>query len=259
MNYSIVMPAYNEEDKITSTLTQVVNFMRNFTDSFEVLIVNDGSADTTAAKVLEYCKDNPEVTLIDNPHKGKGYAVWTGMMKAEGDLIYMADVDLSAPIEDLKKFSNWALEHDFDIVIGSREGFGAKRVGEPWYRHVMGRGFNLFVQIFALRGISDSQCGFKLFTKKAAKDIFGRMQIYGSNTKNVKGTYFGAWDVEVLYLARKFGYKIKQIPVTWVYVKSKKFNPISNSVKMALDVLKIRLNDIRGKYKTANPTSILPE
>ncbi len=259
MNYSIVMPAYNEEDKITSTLTQVVNFMRNFTDSFEVLIVNDGSADTTAAKVLEYCKDNPEVTLIDNPHKGKGYAVWTGMMKAEGDLIYMADVDLSAPIEDLKKFSNWALEHDFDIVIGSREGFGAKRVGEPWYRHVMGRGFNLFVQIFALRGISDSQCGFKLFTKKAAKDIFGRMQIYGANTKNVKGTYFGAWDVEVLYLARKFGYKIKQIPVTWVYVKSKKFNPISNSVKMALDVLKIRLNDIRGKYKTANPTSILPE
>jgi len=259
MNYSIVVPAYNEEDKITSTLTQIVNFMRNFTESFEVLIVNDGSPDNTASKVLEYSKDNPEVVLIDNPHKGKGYAVWTGVMKAQGELIYMADADLSAPIEDIKKFSNWALEHDFDVVIGSREGIGSKRVGEPFYRHVMGRVFNIFVQIMALHGINDSQCGFKLFTKKAAKDIFGRMLIYGVNTKNVKGTYFGAWDVEVLYLARKLGYKIKQIPVTWVYVKSKKFNPISNSVRMALDVLKIRINDIRGKYKTANPTSVLPE
>jgi len=259
MNYSIVVPAYNEEDKITSTLTQIVNFMRNFTESFEVLIVNDGSSDNTASKVLEYSKDNPEVVLIDNPHKGKGYAVWTGVMKARGELIYMADADLSAPIEDIKKFSNWVLEHGFDVVIGSREGIGAKRVGEPFYRHVMGRVFNILVQAVAVPGISDSQCGFKMFTKKAAKDIFGRMQVYGANTKNVKGTYFGAWDVEVLYLARKLGYKIKQIPVTWVYVKSKKFNPVSNSAKMAFDVLKIRLNGIRGKYKTANSTSALPE
>lgn len=259
MNYSIVVPAYNEEDKITSTLTQIVNFMRSFTESFEVLIVNDGSSDGTASKVLDYSKDNPEVVLIDNPHKGKGYAVWTGMMKAQGDLIYMADADLSAPIEDIKKFSNWVLEHGFDVVIGSREGIGAKRVGEPFYRHVMGRVFNIFVQIMAVPGINDSQCGFKLFTKRAAKDIFGKMLVYGANTKDVKGTYFGAWDVEVLYLARKMGYKIKQIPVTWVYVKSKKFNPISNSVKMAIDVLKIRLNSIRGKYKTANTTSVLPE
>lgn len=259
MNYSIVVPAYNEEDKITSTLTQIVNFMRNFSESFEVLIVNDGSLDTTASKVLEYSKDNPEVVLVDNPHRGKGYAVWTGIMKAQGELIYMADADLSAPIEDIKKFSNWATEHDFDVVIGSREGIGASRVGEPFYRHFMGRIFNYFVQIIAVPGISDSQCGFKLFTKKAAKDIFGRMLVYGANTKDIKSTYLGAWDVEVLYLARKLGYKIKQIPVTWVYVKPKKFNPISNSVKMAFDVLKIKLNGIRGKYKTANPTSVLPE
>jgi dolichyl-phosphate beta-glucosyltransferase len=259
MKYSIVIPAYNEEDKITSTLTQVVNFMRNFTDSFEVLIVNDGSADKTASKVLDYSKDNSEVTLIDNPHKGKGFAVWTGMLKAQGELIYMADADLSAPIEDLKKFSVWSLEQGFDVVIGSREGFGAKRVGEPWYRHVMGRAFNLFVQVVAVPGISDSQCGFKLFTKKSAKDIFSRMQVYGADTKEIKSTFFGAWDVEVLFLARRLGYKIKQIPVTWVYVKSKKFNIIANSVKMARDVLKIRINDIRGRYKTAHPTSNLPE
>ncbi len=249
IEYSIVIPAYNEEDKITSSLTQVVNFMRGFSTSFEVLVVNDGSKDLTASKVKEYSKDNPEVLLIDNPHKGKGFAVWTGMMKAQGEYIYMADADLSAPIEDLKKFSVWVIDQDFDVVIGSREGVGARRVGEPLYRHIMGRVFNLFVQIIALPGISDSQCGFKLFKKKAAKDIFGRLLIYGSDTKEIDTAYLGAWDVEVLYLAKKLGYTIKQVPVTWVYVKTKRLNPIKDSCKMLLDVLKVRVNDARGKYK----------
>lgn len=257
--YSIVIPAFNEEDKITSTLTQVVNFMRGYCNTFEVIVVNDGSSDTTSEKVALFAKDNPEIVLVDNPHKGKGFAVWTGMMRAEGNLIYMADADLSAPIEDLKKFSVWAVEHDFDIVIGSREGIGAKRIGEPVYRHIMGRAFNYFVQLFAVPGVKDSQCGFKLFKNKAAKEIFGRSAIYGSGTKEIKSAYFGAWDVEVLFIARKLGYKVKQIPVTWVYVKSKRFNPIANSVKMAIDVLKIRLNDIRGKYKAAHVTSISSE
>lgn len=256
IEYSIVVPAYNEEDKITCTLTQIVNFMRGFCESFEVLIVNDGSSDLTASKVKEYSKDNPEVTLIDNPHKGKGYAVWTGITQAKGELIYMADADLSAPIEDLKKFTVWVVEQGFDIVIGSREGFGAKRVGEPLYRHIMGRVFNILVQAVAIPGIKDSQCGFKLFKKKAAKDIFGRMVVYGTNTKETGGAFFGAWDVEVLFLARKLGYKIKQVPVTWIYVKSKKFNPLKNSVKMAFDVLKVRINDLTGKYKIAQDTSI---
>ncbi len=249
MEYSIVIPAYNEEDKITSTLTQVVNFMRNFCGSFEVIVVNDGSSDSTSSKVSEYAKDNPEVLLIDNPHKGKGYAVWTGMMRAEGDLIYMADADLSAPIEDLKKFSVWALEHDFDVVIGSREGIGAKRVGEPFHRHLMGRVFNFLVQIVALPGIQDSQCGFKIFKKQPAKDIFSRLLIYGDSAKESNKPYLGAWDVEVLYLAKKLGYSIKQIPVVWVYVKSKRLSPIRDSIKMAFDVLKVRLNYIGGKYK----------
>lgn len=254
--YSIVIPAYNEEDKITSSLTQVVNFMRGYCQSFEVIVVNDGSSDSTSDKVALFSKDNPEVVLIDNPHKGKGFAVWTGMMKASGELIYMADADLSAPIEDLKKFSIWILEHDFDVVIGSREGVGAKRIGEPAYRHIMGRAFNYFVQLIAIPGINDSQCGFKLFTKKAAKDIFGRSALYGLQTKEIKSAYFGAWDVEVLYIARRLGYRIKQVPVTWVYVKSKRFNPLGNSVKMALDVLKIKFNGIRGKYNSAHLTSI---
>jgi len=251
MDYSIVMPAYNEEDKITSTLTQVVNFMRGFCSSFEVIVVNDGSADDTAQKIEDYASENPEVRLITNSHKGKGFAVWTGMMEAKGDFIYMADADLSAPIEELKKLSVWAKDQNFDIVIGSREGFGARRIGEPFYRHVMGRFFNFLVQIVALPGINDSQCGFKLFKNNAAKDIFNRLLVYGEEAKEIDTTYFGAWDVEVLYLAKKLGYTIKQVPVTWTYVKSKRFNPIRDAIKMARDVFKVRLNDLGGRYGTA--------
>ncbi|MFZ2664280.1 MAG: glycosyltransferase, partial [Patescibacteria group bacterium] len=124
IEYSVVIPAYNEEDKVTSSLTQVVNFMRGFCNSFEVLVINDGSKDITADKVEEYIKENPEVRLINNPHRGKGYAVWTGMQEAKGELIYMADMDLSAPIEELKKLSVWIKDQGFDIVIASREGIG---------------------------------------------------------------------------------------------------------------------------------------
>ncbi|NMB91454.1 glycosyltransferase family 2 protein [candidate division WWE3 bacterium] len=251
IEYSIVIPAYNEEDKVTSSLTQVVNFMRSFCSSFEVLVVNDGSRDTTADKVGEYVRENPEVKLINNPHRGKGYAVWTGMQEAKGKLVYMADMDLSAPIEELRKLSIWIKDQDFDIVIASREGVGARRIGEPFYRHLMGRVFNVLVQLIALPGITDSQCGFKLFKGDVAKDIFGRLDIYGKKAVDIDKAYLGAWDVEVLYLARKLGYTIKQVPVTWTFVKTKRLSPVKDSLKMALDVLKIRINDLKGKYKSA--------
>ncbi|MFC1700092.1 dolichyl-phosphate beta-glucosyltransferase [Patescibacteria group bacterium] len=251
MEYSIVTPAYNEEDKITATLTQAVGFMRGFSDSFEVIIVNDGSKDSTEEKVKAYSKDNPEVKLLSIPHKGKGVAVSAGIMAAEGKYIYMADADLSAPINELKKLSVWMIDQDYDIVIASREGVGAKRVGEPFYRHIMGRVFNIMIQILVLPGISDTQCGFKLFKNKVAKDVFGKLKIYNIEGKELQDAYLGAWDVEVLYLARKMGYTIKQVPVTWTYVKTTRLKPLKDSAKMALDVLKIRLNDLKGKYKTA--------
>jgi glycosyltransferase involved in cell wall biosynthesis len=254
IEYSIVIPAYNEADKISSTITQVLSFMRGYCESFELLVVNDGSEDSTAQVVSDMAKENEELQLIDNPHKGKGFTVWTGMMKAQGEYIYMADADLSTPIAELKKLSVWSKDQDFDIVIASREGTGSERVGEPVYRHVMGRVFNLWVQLIALPGIQDSQCGFKLFKKKAAKDIFSRLQIYGSESKQIKGAYFGAWDVEVLYLARKLGYNIKQVPVTWVHVKTTRINPIKDSFKMAIDVMKVRINDAKGKYNSAQTT-----
>ena len=247
--FSIIIPVYNESDKIIPTLTQVMIFMKNFSDSFEVIVVDDGSEDNTVVLVENYSQEHPEIKLIKNRHKGKGPTVWSGMAKAEGRYIYMADADLSTPIDELKLLFNWLMEHDFDIVIASREGIGANRVNEPYYRHLMGRLFNYVVQLIALPGIKDSQCGFKLFRKKAAKDIFKRLAIYGRESKELKKGYMGAFDVEVLFLARKLGYKIKEVSVTWTYVKTSRLNPLSDSIKMVSDVLKVRINDLRGLYK----------
>ena len=247
--FSIVIPAYNEADKIIPSLTQALSFMKNFCESFEIIIVDDGSEDKTVELVKEYGKEHREIKLIENPHKGKGPAVWTGMMAAKGNYIYMADADFSTPIEELKKFYNWVDEHDYDIVIASREGIGSHRVNEPFYRHFMGRVFNFYVQTLALPGIKDSQCGFKLFKSKAAKDVFSRLHVYGEQAEETSVGYMGAFDVEVLYLAKKLGYKIKEIPTTWTYVKTSRLNPLRDSIKMSIDVLKIKINDLRGIYK----------
>ena len=248
MDYSIVIPAYNEANKITATLTAVTTFMRSFAPSFNVIVSDDGSKDNTADLVDAFAASNPEVKLLRNAHKGKGYAVYSGVDAADGDLIYVADADLSAPISELKKLSVWVKDQGFDVVIASREGTGARRVDEPMYRHVMGRVFNFWVRTIALPGINDSQCGFKLFNKTAAKEIFKRLKIYGQEAKVLDKAYLGAFDVEVLYLARKLQYKIKEVPVVWTYVKTTRLNPLQDSMKMAMDVLKVRLNDIKGLY-----------
>lgn len=247
--FSVVIPAYNESDKITSTLTQVVGFMPTFTESYEVLVVDDGSSDNTADLVEAYSKEHPEIRVIRNPHKGKGPSIWTGVMESSGKYIYLADADLAAPISEIKKFSVWIKEHDFDLVIASREGLGAKRVGEPFYRHIMGRVFNFIVQVILLPGMKDTQCGFKLFKSNVAKDIFERLTIYGPEAKERKKPYLGAFDVEVLFLAKKLGYKIKQVPIVWTYVKTTRLNPLSDSFNMARDVVKVRINYLKGVYK----------
>ncbi len=247
--YSIVIPAYNEADKITSTLTKVDTYMSGFADGYEILVVDDGSTDNTAQKVNDFIIDHPQTKIIMNSHKGKGVAVWTGVMRSDAKYIYLCDADLSTPITELKKLSVWITDHNFDIVIASREGIGAQRIGEPFYRHLMGRVFNLLTQFIAVKGIKDTQCGFKLFTTDKAKKIFGNLKVYNPKNEVLKNAYMGAFDVEVLVIANKLGYKVKEVPVVWKYVNTTRLSPITDSIKMILDVLKIKLNDMRGLYK----------
>ena len=246
--YSIVVPAYNESDKITATLTQITSFMNTFSQSYEVIVVDDGSVDSTVQKVSEYVADNPNVLLVKNPHKGKGVAITTGVAKADGQYIYLCDADLSAPISELKKLSVWLKDNDFDIVIASREGHGAQRINEPIYRHIMGRVFNFFVRTLVLPGIQDSQCGFKLFKGEQAKSIFSKLIIYNTQSKVIETPYMGAFDVEVLYIAKKMKLKVKEVPVTWKYVKTTRLSPLKDSIKMLLDIIKIKVNGLKGAY-----------
>lgn len=249
IDYSIVIPAYNEEAGITSSLTKTINFMSSYSPLYEVIVVDDGSTDGMAGVVERYALEHQEIKLVRNAHKGKGFAVRTGILEASGKYVLMSDADMATPIEELKRLMVWITDHGFDVVIASREGIGAKREGEPLYRHLMGRIFNYLVQIITLPGINDSQCGFKLFKAEAAKDIFERLKIYGADCGEIKGAYVGAFDVEVLYLAKKLGYKIREVPVSWTFVKTARINPIRDSAKMLLDVLKVRVNDLKGVYR----------
>lgn len=246
--YSIVIPTYNESDKITATLTQLTSFLSGFANDYEILVIDDGSTDVTAQRVSDYSVDNPKVQLIKNSHKGKGIAVWTGIMRAEGEYIYLCDADLSTPATELKKLAVWIKDHDFDVVIASREGIGAQRINEPLYRHLMGRIFNFIIQMIAIPGIKDTQCGFKLFKKEVAKQIFTKLKVYNPQSSLLKKAYMGAYDVEVLYIALRHGYKIKEVPVIWKYVKTSRLAPITDSLSMVRDVIKIRLNGTKGLY-----------
>lgn len=249
IEYSIVIPTYHEEGSIRSTLTQIINYMKTFASSYEIIIVDDGSKDNTASIVEEFAKDHPEIKLQRNPHKGKGFSVRTGMLMASGKYILMSDADMATPIEELKRLLVWITDHNFDVVIGSREGIGAVRKNEPLLRHVMGRVFNFLVQTLVVYGINDTQCGFKLFKGDVAHDIFSNLVLFGPDTKETKKPKVTAFDVEVLVIAKRRGYKIKEVPIKWTFVKTPRVHPIRDSIANFTDVLLIKKNDILGKYK----------
>lgn len=190
---------------------------------------------------------HPNVTLIRNKHRGKGYTIRTGVLAARGNIVLFFDADSSTPIEDVEKLLPW-FERGYAIVIGSREGVGAKRISEPFYRHLMGRVFNFVVRALTVRGIQDTQCGFKALRDDAAREIFAHTHLYRDNTRRVSGAMVTAYDVEVLFLGQKLGYKIKEVPVEWRYGTESKVNPIKDAWRNFRDVLMVRWNDLRGKY-----------
>ena len=227
---SIIIPAYNEENRLGKTLKTVKNFMVG--KEYEIIVVDDGSTDTT----VEVAK-NAGVVLVENKvNKGKGYSVKNGVMQAKGDYILFSDADLSTPIDELRAFLR--LIQEYDLVIGSR---GLKesniQIKQPKYRHFIGKAFNTLVRTLTGLSIKDTQCGFKLFRRDVALKIFPKLTI------NRWG-----FDVEILYLAKKFGYKIKEQPVTWLNVEGSKVSPLKDSIKMFFEILKIRWNDLVGRY-----------
>ncbi|MFV9504703.1 MAG: dolichyl-phosphate beta-glucosyltransferase [Oscillochloridaceae bacterium umkhey_bin13] len=240
---SIVIPAYNEASRLPQTLAQVVAYLATQSYQAEVLVVDDGSTDQTVALTEAI----PGVTLLRRDHRGKGFAVRAGALAAQGEVVLLCDADLAVPIEEWPKLEA-ELRAGADLAIGSREGMGATREGEPWYRHVMGRVFNAIIRLVALRGIDDTQCGFKAMPREVAQDLFRRVQIYGEQAPVVQGAAVTAYDVELLFLARKRGYAITEVPVLWHYGTETKVNPVRDSWRNLRDVLTVRMNDLRGRY-----------
>lgn len=250
---SVVVPAYNEEKNIERTVRQIHQFLLEESYPFEIVVVDDGSLDKTAEIVEKLAAPLPQTALIKNPHRGKGYTVRAGILASRGSYVLFIDADGSTPIREVKRLFLWLVDHPFDIVIASREGPGAKREQEPYYRHLMGRMFNYVVQLLALPGIKDSQCGFKLFKEEAAHKIFSRLSLYGEEAPEIPFAYTGAFDVEVLFLARRLGYKIKEVPVSWTYNRTERVHPLRDSWRMFRDVVRIRWNALMGVYSMRLP------
>lgn len=244
---SVVVPAYNEERRLPQTLEIIDSYLAQQPYASEFIIVDDGSSDNTASVVEKFSATHPRVRLIRNDHRGKGYAVRTGVLAARGHIVLFSDADLSTPIEEVAELLPW-FERGYGVVIGSREGAGAKRIKEPVYRHVMGRVFNLIVRLLTVRGINDTQCGFKAFRDDVAREVFSRMKLYGANAKRVTGSMVTGFDVEVLFIAMKAGVKIKEIPVEWRYGNESKVSPLKDSYRLFRDTVLVRWNDWRGMY-----------
>lgn len=225
---SVVIPAFNEAGRITDTLNQVVHYLDSHDFSWEVVVVDDGSTDKTGDLVLEFARDDSRVTLLPVTHKGKGWAVRCGMLHVTGQLRFLCDADLSMPIEHLGRFLP-PVQQEYDIAIGSRETTGARRFGEPVIRHLSGRLFNLLVRLIAVRGISDTQCGFKCFGAKAANQLFRIQQLDG----------FG-FDVEVLLVARHLGMRLVEVPIDWHYRQQSKVRLLRDAPAMTWNLLATR-------------------
>lgn len=238
-----MIPAYNEEGRLPTTLANVTSYLARQSYASEVLVVDDGSSDGTIAAA----KGHPGVQVLRRDHRGKGFAVRAGALAARGAYVLLCDADLAVPISEWEKLYA-QLVGGHDVVIGSREGLGATRQGEPWYRHVMGRVFNLIIRSVAIQGINDTQCGFKALTRAAAQDLFRRIRIYGDDAPILRGAAVTAYDVELLFLARRCGYRIAEVPVLWNYGTETKVSPVRDSLRNLRDVLTVRLNDLRGRY-----------
>jgi dolichyl-phosphate beta-glucosyltransferase len=229
---SIVIAAYNEESRIGESLLKIKEYLDGRDADYEIIIVDDGSTDNTRQVAADYKSEITNLKVISYPiNKGKGYALRQGVFASAGDMVLLTDADLSTPIDELGKLLPLITGQKYDVVIGSRALKASEILKkQPWWRQGMGKIFNKIVGVLVLDDFSDTQCGFKLFSDKAAKSLF----------KNARVNRF-AYDVEILVLAKERGYRILEVPVKWVNSPSSKVDPIFESMQKLFDLIKISM------------------
>lgn len=245
---SVIIPAFNEENRLPGTLESVHDYLTEHHTDFEIVVVNDGSRDGTVTAVEEFARHRDNIRLLSyESNRGKGHAVRIGVMAAKGDLILMNDADGSSPIAEVERLIA-AIRRGADVAIGSRakpDTTGEVHVEALAYRKHIGNTFNLIVQTLLLPGILDTQCGFKLFKRDVAREVFPAAILNGF-----------AFDVEILFAARKHGYAIEEVPINWHNVAGSKVNVMIDSPRMFLEVLTIFVGRLTGKYKKATQAQI---
>jgi dolichyl-phosphate beta-glucosyltransferase len=236
---SIIIPAHNEEHRLPGSLKKIDDFLRKQTYQAEVIIVENGSSDRTTAVVEAFMVNHPYVRLIQADSRGKGLAVRMGMLAACGEYRFVCDADLSMPIDEIVKFLP-PYTAGYDIIIATREGKDAHRIGEPTYRHIMGRINNVIIKLIVLPDFQDTQCGFKMFSGRVAEDLFGVQQLAGIG-----------FDIEILYVAKKRGYKVREVPITWFFDPDSRIRLIHDSLHILSEIFQIRHNWRNGVYEQA--------
>lgn len=242
---SVVIPAFNEEKSIKrGSLEEVWNFLRKQKYIWEIIVVDDESSDKTLSLSQEFSRTHSGVKVLAEPHRGKGGSVIAGMLKTTGDVVLFTDMDQATPVEEFEKFIP-KFEEGYDIVIGSRTG----RKGAPPVRKLMAYGFAILRTIILRLPYKDTQCGFKAFKKDASEKIFKRMKIFSERNRAKGAGVTAGFDLEVLYLARKLGFKVAEVSVNWHHKETERINPLKDSFEGLRDLLKVRINALQGKYK----------
>lgn len=245
---SVVIPCYDEMANLQKgVLNKVAHFLDKKKITYEVIVVDDGSKDGSVEFIKQFTKEHPQFQLLKGDHYGKAGAVTRGMLEAQGDLVLFTDMDQAVPIEEIDKFFPY-FEDGCDVVIGSR---GIVRKGAPWTRLVMSRSMIILRKlIVGLPHINDTQCGFKMFTRNAAQELFTKLTKLHKGFHVIGGSSVTAgFDVELLYLAEKCDYSIKEVPVKWLYVETRRVSPIFDSIEGLRGLFRIRRKAMLGVYK----------